>query len=73
MTETFDVIVCGAGILGAATAYHLRRAGAKVLLLEKAQPAAGGTGRSAAIVRQHYSNPVLIRMAPARMLRAAFS
>ncbi len=63
MTETFDVIVCGAGILGAAAAYHLRRSGAKVLLLEKAQPAAGGTGRSAAIVRQHYSNPVLIRMA----------
>jgi len=63
MTETFDVVVAGAGILGAATAYHLRRGGAKVLLLEKAQPAAGGTGKSAAIVRQHYSNPVLIRMA----------
>jgi glycine/D-amino acid oxidase-like deaminating enzyme len=63
MTETFDVVVCGAGILGAATAYNLRRSGAKVLLLEKAQPAAGGTGKSAAIVRQHYSNPVLIRMA----------
>lgn len=63
MAETFDVIVAGAGILGAATAYHLRQAGAKVLLLEKAQPAAGGTGKSAAIVRQHYSNPVLIRMA----------
>lgn len=63
MTETFDVVVAGAGILGAATAYHLRRGGARVLLLEKAQPAAGGTGKSAAIVRQHYSNPVLVRMA----------
>ena len=64
MPETFDAIVVGAGILGASTAYHLVAGGAKrVCVLEKSAPAAGGTGKSAAIVRQHYSNPILIRMA----------
>lgn len=64
MAETFDAIVIGAGILGASTAYHLARGGAKrVLVLEKSTIAAGGTGKSAAIVRQHYSNAVLVRMA----------
>src|SRR4051812_17668726 len=64
MTEKFDVIVVGAGISGASTAYHLKRRGvAKVLLVERAMPAAGGTGKSAAIIRQHYSTPVLVRLA----------
>ena len=34
----------------------------KVMLLEKYLIASGGTGRSAAIVRQHYSSEELIRM-----------
>lgn len=52
----YDVIVVGAGITGAATAYFLKKRGvANVLLLDRDQPAAGGTGKSAAIIRQHYS------------------
>lgn len=55
----FDVIVVGAGITGAATAYFLKKRGvANVLLLDREEPAAGGTGKSAAIIRQHYSNPL---------------
>lgn len=55
----YDVVVAGAGITGAATAYFLKRRGVKnVLLLERDQPAAGGTGKSAAIIRQHYSVPL---------------
>jgi sarcosine oxidase subunit beta len=55
----FDVVVVGAGITGAATAYFLKKRGVeKVLLLDRAEPAAGGTGKSAAIMRQHYSNPL---------------
>lgn len=53
----YDVIVVGAGITGAATAYFLKKRGmGKVLLLERHAPAAGGTGKSAAIIRHHYSN-----------------
>ena len=64
MRESYDVVVVGAGITGASTAYHLRAGGAgRVLLLERERPAAGGTGRSAAIVRQHYSNPLASRLA----------
>ena len=37
---SYDTIVVGAGISGAATAYHLRKAGAKTLLLERGEPRA---------------------------------
>jgi glycine/D-amino acid oxidase-like deaminating enzyme len=60
-----DAIVVGAGISGAATAYHLAKAGAKTLLLERGEPASGGTGKSAAIIRQSYSTPLLVRLARA--------
>jgi len=60
-----DAIVIGAGISGAATAYHLAKAGAKTLLLERGEPASGGTGKSAAIIRQSYSTPLLVRLARA--------
>ena len=68
----WDVIVVGAGITGASTAYHLRKRGLRVLLLERGEPASGGTGRSAAIIRQHYSTPLLVRLARASidLLRA---
>ena len=61
----YDAIVVGAGISGAATAYHLRKAGAKTLLIERGEPASGGTGKSAAIIRQSYSTPLLVRLARA--------
>lgn len=61
--NTADVVVIGAGVNGASTAYNLMTHGAKrVLLIEKYLIASGGTGRSAAIVRQHYSSEVLVRM-----------
>jgi sarcosine oxidase, subunit beta len=64
----YDAVIIGAGILGASTAYHLVRRGAgRVLLIERNGPAAGGTGKSAAIVRQHYSTPLLTRLALAGM------
>jgi sarcosine oxidase, subunit beta len=61
----YDAIVVGAGISGAATAYHLAKAGAKTLLIERGEPASGGTGKSAAIIRQSYSTPLLVRLARA--------
>jgi sarcosine oxidase, subunit beta len=65
-------VVVGAGIMGACTAYELARAGEQTLLLEAgtfADPRAG-TAKSAAIVRMHYSNPEVVRMAVKS--RAAF-
>jgi sarcosine oxidase subunit beta len=56
MTTTFDSIVIGAGVIGAATALELSRRGRRVLCVDKL-PAAGygSTGNSCAIVRTHYS------------------
>jgi len=62
---SYDAIVIGAGISGASAAYHLRKAGAKTLLIERGEPASGGTGKSAAIIRQSYSTPLLVRLARA--------
>ena len=62
---SYDAIVIGAGISGAAAAYHLKKAGAKTLLLERGEPASGGTGKSAAIIRQSYSTTLLVRLARA--------
>src|SRR5713101_4255932 len=61
--ETADAVVIGAGINGASTAYNLVRRGLKkVILLEKYLIASGGTGKSAAFLRQHYSNDDLVRI-----------
>ena len=61
--NTADAVVIGAGVNGASTAYNLVKRGMKkVILLEKYLIASGGTGRSAAIIRQHYSSEELIRM-----------
>jgi sarcosine oxidase subunit beta len=61
--ETADAVVIGAGVNGAATAFNLVKRGLKkVVLLEKYLIASGGTGKSAAFLRQHYSNEELVRI-----------
>jgi sarcosine oxidase subunit beta len=68
MSSSFDVVVIGGGVTGAATAYYLALSGAgRVLLAERGQLASGGTGKSAAIVRQHYSTRLMARLAHASM------
>ena len=56
---TAEVLVVGAGAIGAATAYFLaREQGIRdVVLLDKDGPAAGASGRTGALVRMHYTNP----------------
>jgi glycine/D-amino acid oxidase-like deaminating enzyme len=54
MAEAFDVIVIGAGVHGASTAFHLAERGAKTLILERSAAASGATGRSSGLVRMHY-------------------
>ena len=63
MLSTADVVVIGAGITGTSAAFQLAQRGLKVALVEKRFIAAGSTGKSSAIIRQHYSNQVTARMA----------
>jgi sarcosine oxidase, subunit beta len=68
MSERFDVVVVGAGVSGASLAWNLKKRGVdSVLLVERDRPASGGTGKSAAIVRQHYSTPLMARIARASL------
>lgn len=46
MSNRKDIIVVGAGIAGAATAYYLAKAGQRVLLLDAERPAFGASGRN---------------------------
>ena len=65
MTDaTADTVVVGGGVIGTSVAMHLARLGAgKVVLVEQGHLAGGASGRSGAMVREHYLHPVLVRMA----------
>ena len=63
MAQTFDAIIIGAGIMGCSTAFQLAKRGVKVAVFEKGYYGNGSTGRSSAIIRQHYSNELTARMA----------
>ncbi len=62
--ERADVVVIGGGCTGTSVALQLaRRKAGRIVLVDRAGIAAGATGRSSALVRQHYTHEVLARMA----------
>ncbi len=56
MSKTFDVAVIGAGVFGAWTAWHLQRAGQRVLLVDKYGPAnaRASSGGETRVIRMAY-------------------
>ena len=58
-----DVIIIGAGIIGASCAFRLSDRGLRVVILEaQSAPAMGSTGRSAAGVRVQFTEEVNIHL-----------
>jgi sarcosine oxidase subunit beta len=62
--KTADFIILGAGVMGASIAFHLaRRNAGRIAVLDKNHAASGGSGRSSALVRMHYSFPPEVQLA----------
>ncbi len=62
MTDA-DAVVIGGGVHGASAAYHLARAGLRVALVEKRTVGWASSGASGGIIRCHYSNESMVRLA----------
>src|SRR5262245_48710549 len=55
-SSSFDVIVVGAGAIGASAALHLSKAGARVLVVEKEPaPAMHQSGRNSGVIHSGYN------------------
>ena len=64
MRRTADAVVVGAGVIGAAIALELARAGRSVVVVDKAAGIGhGSTSASSAIVRFHYSTRTAVALA----------
>jgi sarcosine oxidase subunit beta len=65
MSETADVVIIGAGIIGLSAAYQIvRRSKLKVIVLEKGVGLGeGSTGASSAVCRYKYSRPEMVQLA----------
>ena len=62
--ETCDVLIVGGGVMGVSIAHALASRGCgRVVVLEKSFLGAGSSGKSGAIIRQHYSNRLTATMA----------
>jgi len=62
--RTADIVIVGAGVMGASIAFHLalRKAG-RILVVDKDHVGRGGSGRSSALIRMHYSFSAEVQLA----------
>ena len=64
MRTTADAVIIGGGVMGCSILYNLGQQGMRdLVLLERDVLASGSSGRSQAISRVHYSNPVTTSLA----------
>src|SRR5438105_7512160 len=62
--QTCDILIVGGGVMGVSMAQALaRRRAGRIVVLEKSFLGAGSSGKSGAIIRQHYSNRLTASMA----------
>ncbi|MFN7930851.1 MAG: FAD-dependent oxidoreductase [Blastocatellia bacterium] len=64
MTQNYDVVIVGAGVIGLSVAYYLKRQGIeRVLVLEKAKSwNTGSTALANGGIRQQFASPINIRL-----------
>lgn len=59
-----DIIVIGAGVMGASIAFQInKQSNKRVLVIDQSAPLEGMSGRTFGQVRLHYSNALLLKMA----------
>jgi glycine/D-amino acid oxidase-like deaminating enzyme len=64
MAHTCDILIVGGGVMGTSIAWSLaQRQAGRIVVLEKSFLGAGSSGKSGAIIRQHYSNTLTASMA----------
>lgn len=64
LPKTADVVIVGAGVMGTSIAFHLaKRNAGKIVVIDKDHVGRGGSGRSSALVRMHYSFPPEVELA----------
>jgi len=64
LPKTASVVVIGGGVMGASTAYHLAKAGARQVVLLEREPffGLGATGRCAGGIRHQFATEINIRL-----------
>jgi len=64
LPKTADVVILGAGVMGTAIAFHIaKRKTGKIVLLDRDHVGRGGSGRSSALIRMHYTFPPEVQLA----------
>jgi sarcosine oxidase, subunit beta len=59
-----DFVILGAGVMGTSIAFHLaRRRAGSIAILDQDHVGRGGSGRSSALIRMHYSFPQEVQLA----------
>src|SRR5271154_4214287 len=62
--KTADIVILGAGVIGTSIAFHLaKRKAGRIMVIDKDHVGRGGSGRSSALVRMHYSYPPEVKLA----------